>query len=80
MKPQLRGQIGVDTRSALACTRKILDIFVGTQQIQQLIVACRLLGKTSGRAEIALCVRDSRARSYDDGNICVDICSVKSGS
>lgn len=28
-------------------TGKILDIFEGTQQIQQLIVARRLLGKTS---------------------------------
>jgi acyl-CoA dehydrogenase len=28
-------------------TRKILDIFEGTQQIQQLIVARRVLGKTS---------------------------------
>ncbi|WKG13535.1 hypothetical protein QX204_24770 [Nocardia sp. PE-7] len=27
--------------------RKILDIFEGTQQIQQLIVARRVLGKTS---------------------------------
>ncbi|ONI74362.1 hypothetical protein BWI15_13680 [Kribbella sp. ALI-6-A] len=30
-----------------ACTSKILDIFESTQQIQQLIVARRLLGKTS---------------------------------
>jgi acyl-CoA dehydrogenase len=27
---------------------KILDIFEGTQQIQMLVVARRLLGKTSG--------------------------------
>lgn len=33
--------------SALACTGKILDIFEGSQQIQQLIIARRLLGKTS---------------------------------
>jgi alkylation response protein AidB-like acyl-CoA dehydrogenase len=44
---QIRGRIGTDGRSSLACTRKILDIFEGTQQIQQLIVARRLLGKTS---------------------------------
>ena len=47
IKLQVRGQIGVGTRSALCCTGKILDIFEGTQQIQQLIVARRLLGKTS---------------------------------
>ncbi|TCO42331.1 hypothetical protein EV646_114155 [Kribbella antiqua] len=46
-KPLVRGQIGVGGRSALGCTGKILDIFEGTQQIQQLIVARRLLGKTS---------------------------------
>lgn len=46
-KPQVRGQIKLDGRSALACTGKILDILEGTQQIQQLIVARRLLGKTS---------------------------------
>jgi len=46
-KPQVRGQIGAGCRSARACTGKILDIFEGTQQIQQLIVARRLLGKTS---------------------------------
>ena len=33
-------------RSAVS-DAKILDIFEGTQQIQQLIVARRLLGKTS---------------------------------
>ena len=32
---------------AALSTSKILDIFEGTQQIQQLIVARRLLGKTS---------------------------------
>lgn len=46
-KLQVRGQIGGGGRSAFACTGKILDIFEGTQQIQQLIVARRLLGKTS---------------------------------
>jgi acyl-CoA dehydrogenase len=35
------------SRPALACTGKILDVFEGTQQVQQLIVARRLLGKTS---------------------------------
>lgn len=34
------------TKSAVS-GRKILDIFEGTQQIQQLIVARRVLGKTS---------------------------------
>jgi alkylation response protein AidB-like acyl-CoA dehydrogenase len=34
------------TRSA-GRGRKIMDIFEGTQQIQQLIIARRLLGKTS---------------------------------
>jgi alkylation response protein AidB-like acyl-CoA dehydrogenase len=29
--------------------RKIMDIFEGTQQIQQLIIARRLLGKTSAQ-------------------------------
>lgn len=33
-------------RSAGTC-REIMDIFEGTQQIQQLIIARRLLGKTS---------------------------------
>ncbi|WP_328325741.1 hypothetical protein OHA70_36310 [Kribbella sp. NBC_00382] len=46
-KPQVRGHIVCDGQYALACTAKILDIFEGTQQIQQLIVARRLLGKTS---------------------------------
>ncbi|WP_328992781.1 acyl-CoA dehydrogenase family protein [Kribbella sp. NBC_01245] len=46
-KPQVRGQIGGNRRPALARTWKILDIFEGTQQIQQLIIARRLLGKTS---------------------------------
>jgi hypothetical protein len=46
-KPHVRGQIGGGRRSAVACTGRILDIFEGTQQIQQLIVARRLLGKTS---------------------------------
>ncbi|MEU4392042.1 hypothetical protein [Kribbella sp. NPDC023855] len=46
-KPQVRGQIGGWWPSALACTGKILDIFEGTQQIQQLIIARKLLGKTS---------------------------------
>jgi hypothetical protein len=35
-------------RSAEPC-REIMDIFEGTQQIQQLIIARRLLGKTSAQ-------------------------------
>jgi alkylation response protein AidB-like acyl-CoA dehydrogenase len=35
------------TTSLPKTARKILDIFEGTQQIQQLIVARRVLGKTS---------------------------------
>ena len=46
-KSQVGRRIGTDGRSSLACTGQILDIFEGTQQIQQLIVARRLLGKTS---------------------------------
>jgi len=44
-----RGQRDILTifaSSAQMC-RKIMDIFEGTQQIQQLIIARRLLGKTS---------------------------------
>ena len=46
-KSQVRGRIGTDGGSSLACSGKILEIFEGTQQIQQLIVVRRLLGKTS---------------------------------
>jgi acyl-CoA dehydrogenase len=48
---ELAGSLGYSERSLLekwARDAKILDIFEGTQQIQQLIVARRLLGKTSG--------------------------------
>ncbi len=47
---ELAGSAGYSERSLLekwARDAKILDIFEGTQQIQQLIVARRLLGKTS---------------------------------
>ena len=47
---ELAGSIGYSETSLLekwARDAKILDIFEGTQQIQQLIVARRLLGKTS---------------------------------
>lgn len=47
---ELAGGLGYSERSLLekwARDAKILDIFEGTQQIQQLIVARRLLGKTS---------------------------------
>jgi acyl-CoA dehydrogenase len=48
---ELAGTLGYSEHSLLekwARDAKILDIFEGTQQIQQLIVARRLLGKTSG--------------------------------
>jgi acyl-CoA dehydrogenase len=48
---ELAGGLGYSEHSLLekwARDAKILDIFEGTQQIQQLIVARRLLGKTSG--------------------------------
>ncbi|HEX5407312.1 MAG TPA: acyl-CoA dehydrogenase family protein [Pseudonocardiaceae bacterium] len=48
---ELAGSLGYSEHSLLekwARDAKILDIFEGTQQIQQLIVARRLLGKTSG--------------------------------
>ncbi|HKN95565.1 MAG TPA: acyl-CoA dehydrogenase family protein [Pseudonocardiaceae bacterium] len=48
---ELAGSLGYSEQSLLekwARDAKILDIFEGTQQIQQLIVARRLLGKTSG--------------------------------
>ena len=48
---ELGGALGYSEHSLLekwARDAKILDIFEGTQQIQQLIVARRLLGKTSG--------------------------------
>ena len=47
---ELCGSIGYSENSLLekwARDAKILDIFEGTQQIQQLIVARRLLGKSS---------------------------------
>ena len=47
---ELAGTVGYSERELLekwARDSKILDIFEGTQQIQQLIVARRLLGKTS---------------------------------
>ncbi|MFD6105921.1 acyl-CoA dehydrogenase family protein, partial [Nocardia salmonicida] len=47
---ELAGSIGYSQRTLLekwARDSKILDIFEGTQQIQQLIVARRVLGKTS---------------------------------
>jgi acyl-CoA dehydrogenase len=49
---ELCGSIGYSENALLekwARDSKILDIFEGTQQIQQLIVARRLLGKTSGQ-------------------------------
>lgn len=49
---ELCGSIGYSEHNLLekwARDAKILDIFEGTQQIQQLIVARRLLGKTSGQ-------------------------------
>jgi acyl-CoA dehydrogenase len=49
---ELAGSLGYSEHSLLekwARDAKILDIFEGTQQIQQLIVARRLLGKTSGQ-------------------------------
>jgi alkylation response protein AidB-like acyl-CoA dehydrogenase len=42
-----RGAISSIFRHPAKTGRKILDIFEGTQQIQQLIVARRVLGKTS---------------------------------
>jgi acyl-CoA dehydrogenase len=47
MKLLVKGRTGSTVRFAFSCSAKILDIFEGTQQIQQLIVARRLLGKTS---------------------------------
>ena len=47
---ELAGSVGYSEHELLekwARDSKILDIFEGTQQIQQLIVARRLLGKTS---------------------------------
>jgi acyl-CoA dehydrogenase len=47
---ELAGTLGYSEHSLLekwARDSKILDIFEGTQQIQQLIVARRLLGKSS---------------------------------
>jgi acyl-CoA dehydrogenase len=47
---ELAGSLGYSERTLLekwSRDSKILDIFEGTQQIQQLIVARRLLGKTS---------------------------------
>ena len=47
---ELAGSLGYSEHELLekwARDSKILDIFEGTQQIQQLIVARRLLGKTS---------------------------------
>jgi acyl-CoA dehydrogenase len=47
---ELTGSLGYSEHELLekwARDSKILDIFEGTQQIQQLIVARRLLGKTS---------------------------------
>jgi acyl-CoA dehydrogenase len=49
---ELAGSLGYSEHSLLekwARDAKILDIFEGTQQIQQLIVARRLLGKTSAQ-------------------------------
>jgi acyl-CoA dehydrogenase len=48
---ELCGPCGYDQTELLekwARDAKILDIFEGTQQIQMLVVARRLLGKTSG--------------------------------
>ncbi|SHH41078.1 acyl-CoA dehydrogenase [Jatrophihabitans endophyticus] len=48
---ELAGSLGYSENSLLekwARDSKILDIFEGTQQIQQLIIARRLLGKSSG--------------------------------
>ncbi|MFF0341690.1 hypothetical protein [Kribbella sp. NPDC004875] len=49
MRSKPPGQEPIDEPSPIGAlsTGKILDIFEGTQQIQQLIVARRLLGKTS---------------------------------
>jgi alkylation response protein AidB-like acyl-CoA dehydrogenase len=47
VNPQVRPHIGALRLLLALSTREILDIFEGTQQIQQLIVARRLLGKTS---------------------------------
>ncbi len=44
---QVRAHIGGHWPPGPVSTSEILDIFEGTQQIQQLIVARRLLGKTS---------------------------------
>jgi acyl-CoA dehydrogenase len=49
---ELCGSIGYSENALIekwARDAKILDIFEGTQQIQQLIIARRLLGKTSGQ-------------------------------
>jgi alkylation response protein AidB-like acyl-CoA dehydrogenase len=46
-KLQVRGQIGVVADLPSSVPASSLEIFEGTQQIQQLIVARRLLGKTS---------------------------------
>jgi acyl-CoA dehydrogenase len=49
---ELAGAFGYTEESLLekwARDAKILDIFEGTQQIQQLIVARRVLGKTSAQ-------------------------------
>jgi hypothetical protein len=45
---QVRGQIREISALMPVSTTEILDIFEGTQQIQQLIIARKLLGKTSG--------------------------------
>jgi hypothetical protein len=42
-KLQVRGQIGVNGRSALACTPKITQIYEGTNQVQRIVMARQLL-------------------------------------
>ena len=54
---ELCGSVGYSENELLekwARDSKILDIFEGTQQIQQLIIARRVLGLSSGRAQVGL--------------------------
>ena len=60
---ELAGTYGYSQRPLLekwGRDSKILDIFEGTQQIQQLIVARRLLGKSSRRTEVTVARTRSR--------------------
>ena len=63
---ELAGSVGYSEAELLekwARDSKILDIFEGTQQIQQLIVARRILGLVERRAEVAVSGRSLRGGS-----------------